>query len=582
MFVGTAWAVALSAAPLDAQTVTASVDVTSTIAVMPAYGMGIHTSVYDNSLRASGTPVYELLDVLLEDAGVDVLRYPGGGYADVFHFSVSRSGGGLTGFGLSPWWGEPDNYGYMGPQTDFGNFVRLLDQTNSKTVITVNTGSAIQYSGPSRLGVPSHNGQPQEAAAWVAYANAQAGIYGTVDDVALGVDAEGNDWKTAGYWARLRASTPAEFQAWAQADGVYDPRNQFLAIDRDEPVGIEYWEIGNETFGTGYYGGGTGYALNYAVPYDGTNRDGHPDLSPAAYGRQVNEFQAAMKAVDPDIKVGAVLNTPPNDYNWGPDWNDQVLAQAADNVDFVIVHWYPGGGSTTILNAPRTTIPQMIHGTTAGVDVGTAAGVRDSIATWRTDGNPNALEIFVTETDGGGFNQRVDGLFTADMYITFFENGVSNVDYLELHNGQFLEEASNAPNFAYYGMKSVSLLADAGDKLLATTTSESDVRIHAALEDDGTVAVLVLNMNNSSRTVDVTINGGQLSEFGLVFESDGDSPLPRSAREDLGNWFSTNIAGRTLQVFLIPALPVQVPEPASGWLIFTAAVGLLCQRRKHQ
>jgi hypothetical protein len=131
-------------------------------------------------------------------------------------------------------------------------------------------------------------------------------------------------------------------------------------------------------------------------------------------------------------------------------------------------------------------------------------------------------------------------------------------------------------------MKSVSLLADAGDKLLATTTSESDVRIHAALEDDGTVAVLVLNMNNSSRTVDVTINGGQLSEFGLVFESDGDSPLPRSAREDLGNWFSTNIAGRTLQVFLIPALPVQVPEPASGWLIFTAAVGLLCQRRKHQ
>ena len=36
-------------------------------------------------------------------------------------------------------------------------------------------------------------GQPKEAAAWVAYANANAGIYGTANDVALGLDAEGNN-----------------------------------------------------------------------------------------------------------------------------------------------------------------------------------------------------------------------------------------------------------------------------------------------------------------------------------------------------------------------------------------------------
>lgn len=572
----------LSRAVALAQTVTASVDVNNVLATLPEYGMGIHTSVYDNSLRTTGSP-YSLLDGRLDDAGINVLRYPGGGYADVFHFSHSRPAlGSGNGFGLSPWWAPAaTNYGYMGPSTDFGNFVKLLDATNSKTVITLNTGSAMKYDSATKLGIPTHNGQPQEAAAWVAYANADAAIYGTPNDIDLGVDAEGNDWRTAGYWARLRASTAAEFQTWATADGIYNSQNAFLAINRDAPVGIEYWEIGNETFGTGYYGGTpnqTGYALNYAVPYDGSARDDNPLLSPAAYGQQSLQFIAAMKAVDPTIKAGIVLATPPGDYSWSyadlndngvkganePYWNDEVLAQTdatgklANNADFVIVHWYPWfpqGDDAGILNAPRTTIPQMIHGTTAGIDSGSNAGLRDSIATWRTDGNANALEIFVTETDGAGYVESVDGLFAADEYITFFENGISNVDWLELHGGSFLTDA-NAPNFAYWGVQSVHLLADVGDELVTTTTTESDVRIHASQRADGSVAVMVLNMNSSgTRTVDVSINGSTLSEGGLLYQTNGDTALSMTSVNNLGNSFSTSIAARTLQLFIIPTIP---------------------------
>lgn len=569
-------------APLAAQTVNADVDLGSTITTMPDYGMGIHTSVYDNSLQYTGSPVYNLLDSRLDDAGINVLRYPGGGYADVVHFSVSRSyysDGGLIGHGLTPWWGTEGNYGYMGAKTDFGNFVKLLDATNSKTVITLNTGGALKYdnpASPTKLVVPSHGGQPQEAAAWVAYANADASIYGTAGDISLGVDAEGNDWKTAGYWAKLRASTPSEYGNWAGTDGVYDTNNAFLAIDRDAPVGIEYWELGNECFGTGYYGGGTGYALNYAVAYDGTDRDDNPELSPAAYGAQVNEFTAAMKAVDPTIKTGAVLATPPGDYSWSyadldddgvkdanePYWNDEVLShtdalgKVVDNIDFAIVHWYPSGSNSTIVNAPRTTIPVMIDGTTTGVDTGSDAGLRDSIATWRTDGDADALELFVTETDGGGHSETVDGLFAADEYITFFENGVSNVDYLELHNGQFLQESSNDPNFAYFGIQSVHLLAEAGDELVSTTTSESDVRIHAAVQADGSVAVMVLNTNTSSRTVNVSITGDTLAEDGVMYQTDGDTPLSMTSVSGLGNSFSTTIGARNLQLFVIPLMQV--------------------------
>lgn len=581
-----------SASPANA--VTATVDVAVSLATMPEYGIGLHASVYDNSLRYTGSP-YNQLDGLLDAAGVNVLRYPGGGYADVFHFSVSRPGLGFAnGFGLSPWWGG-NNYGYMGPDTDFGNFVELLDATNSKTIITVNTASAIKYDTPNRLGVPSHNGQPHEAAAWVAYANADASIYGTPADIDLGVDAEGNNWKTAGYWARLRASTPTEFQSWASADGVYDSRNAFLAIDRDEPVGIEYWEIGNENFGTGYYGGGpgdTGYALNYVAPYDGSARDDNPALSPAAYGQEVNDFVAAMKAVDPTIKAGAVLATPPGDYSWSyadlndngqkdasePYWNDEVLSQTdaslgkvADNIDFVVVHWYPWfpqGDNAGILNAPRLTIPRMIHGTTPGIDIGANAGLRDSIAAWRTDQDGHALEILVTETDGAGYEPAIDGLFAADEYVTFFENGVTNVDWLELHNS-FLNE-NNSPQFAYFGIQAVHLLAKVGDEFVATTTSENDVRIHAAQRPDGSVAVMVLNMNTGARSVDITINGGPLADTATRYDTDGDSPLWPTELTGVGNAFSTSIDGRSLQVFVIPALQVLAGDYNSDGLVDTA------------
>jgi alpha-L-arabinofuranosidase len=554
--------------------------------VMPEYFMGAHASVYDNSLQYTGSAAFNQLDGLLDAAGVNVLRYPGGGYADVFHFSVSRSNGGITGYGLSPWWGQPTNYGYMGPKTDFGNFVKLLDATNSETVITVNTGSAIKYTAPgsSQMAVPTHNGQPQEAAAWVAYANADASLYGTPNDIVLGVDAEGNNWRTAGYWAKLRASTPAEYSTWANSAGIYDSRNAFLAIDRDAPVGIKYWEIGNENFGTSYYGGAPGdhgYALNYAAPYDGSARDDNPALSPAAYGAQFNSFNAAMKAVDPTIKTGAVLttprtdaNTPIGDYTWSyadlnnngikeanePYWNDEVLShtdahgKVADNANFVIAHWYPNGTSNTIVNEPRITIPVMINGTTAGLDSGSNAGLRDSIARWRSDGNGNAAEIYITETDGyGGSVEASDGLFAADAYATFLDNGVSNVDWLELHGGSFLND-SNAPNFAYWGIQSVHKLAEAGDELVATSSTDSNVRIHASVQDDGSVAVMILNMNTTNRTVNVSINGNTLSVDGVMYQTNGDTALSLTSLSNLGNSFSTSIAGHTLQVFVISAL----------------------------
>ena len=56
-----------------------------------------------------------------------------------------------------------------------------------------------------------------------------------------------------------------------------------------------------------------------------------------------------MKAVDPTIKIGAVLTMPgnwPDGITAGCDpapWNQTVLSIAGPKIDFVDLHWYPGG-----------------------------------------------------------------------------------------------------------------------------------------------------------------------------------------------------------------------------------------------
>ena len=239
-----------------------------------------HTSPYYNQMGNTSLPEPA------GEAGVTTLRFGGGGYADVHHWSVIGAlpgGSGITGGGLSPWWGEAGNFGYVGPAPTSAVSSTRLDQFDGwrpgrgdgQLRLGAEDGRRDNQcrcptSAASRRKPPRGSPTPMPTPS----------IYGTANDIVLGVDQQGNDWKTAGYWAKLRASTPAEYQTWATADGVYNPRNAFLAIDRDTPVGIKYWEIGNETFGTGYYGGGNGYSVDYDVPYDGTNGTTTPIFLP--------------------------------------------------------------------------------------------------------------------------------------------------------------------------------------------------------------------------------------------------------------------------------------------------------------
>ena len=541
---------------------------------------GIHTSVYDNQNGNAS------LSSRLLQSGVNALRYPGGGYADVFHWSVSNPARGSgNGYGLTPWWGTTNNYGYMGSQTDFGNFIKLLSNAQCQAVITVDFGSGMQWDYThSKLIVPATNASPQEAAAWVAYANANTNIYGTVNDVTIGLDALGNNWQTAGYWAMMRAASPL---------GTDDGYN-FLRINHPAPVGIKYWEIGNETFGTGYYdsGGDNGYSVDYAVPYPYStySRYGNSLLSPTAYGQTVKLFSQAMKAVDPTLRIGAVVSTPPGDYSWdsyrNQRWTPTVLAQCATNIDFVIAHWYsPIGGSndgTTLLQQVGGTIPFMINGATPGQDSGTNSGLRDWINAYRTDGTN--VQIFITEFGynvyTGSITNAIGGtpvlgpvnaLFAADCYSTWWSYGVENVDYLEMNSTAFLGDSSSlSRGEVYYAVQMLSHLCRPGDNFLSASSDTSNLRAQAVLQQGGNLGILLINENRtSSQTVNVTVNNASLSSSGTAYQFgvgnfSGASETPVSgpstnSASGFGSSFSVTVPAYTMIVMVVPTVAPNTP-----------------------
>jgi len=77
---------------------------------------------------------------------------------------------------------------------------------------------------------------------------------------------------------------------------------------------VKYWELGNEAYG------------NWDKAY----------RSAEVYSADLREYSQAMKAVDPSIKIGA---------NWGGeyfgDWDEIIVRNAGEYIDFFSHHWYP-------------------------------------------------------------------------------------------------------------------------------------------------------------------------------------------------------------------------------------------------
>src|SRR5579863_1383612 len=102
--------------------------------------------------------------------------------------------------------------------------------------------------------------------------------------------------------------------------------------------GIKNWTIGNEM----YYGSRTVGKTCCTTPDFYVPLDAPPAKYSATYARLVAaKFYPLMKAKDPTIKIGVDLVAPENNVDQITQvWDQTVLSKA--KFDFVEVHWYPG------------------------------------------------------------------------------------------------------------------------------------------------------------------------------------------------------------------------------------------------
>ncbi|MEV7969535.1 cellulose binding domain-containing protein [Sphaerisporangium sp. NPDC088356] len=274
--------------------------------------------------------------------------------------------------------------------------------------------------------------------------------------------------------------------------------------------GVKYWEIGNELYGNGHYGASW-------------EADDHADKSPAEYARNVVAYADAMKAVDPSIKIGAVLTTaanwPDGSVAAGDDgtWNKVVLSIAGPKIDFVILHWYPGAFDKA------GQVPDTIYLT------------RRQIAQYAGP-EPERIGIAVTEfntgTSGAGENTQPGALAAADAYAALMANGVFTVDWWNVHNGigsvrqvegqtdygdfgllssatctsdgSVCEPPLNTPFAPYYALQMMGRFARPGDQFVRSATDQPKVTAHTVRRPNGDLAVLLIN-TSSDTSYPVTI-----------------------------------------------------------------------------
>jgi Cellulose binding domain/Fibronectin type III domain len=410
---------------------------------------------------------------------VRAMRYPGGSYSDIYHWETHTAPG-----------------GYVAPNTDFDHFMAGVRRAGAQPIVAANYGT----------------GTPEEAAAWVRYANVEKGY------------------------------------------------------------GVKYWEIGNENYGNGHYGAQW-------------EADDHPDKSPAQYATLVREHALAMKAVDPSIKIGAVLTTPgewPDGITAAGDagsWNQVVLSIAGPVVDFGIVHWYPTGDTAADV-LPKT--DRLGHALRM---------VREQARRYAGKDLGIAMTEFNTSY---GRNTQPGALFAADAYATMIANGVFTVDWWNVHNGiervstiagqpdfhdfgllssgtcaedGTCQPALNTPFAPYHALAMLSRFARPGDQLLAASTSDPLVKAHAARRTDGGLAVMLINQDpDTARTAAVDYAG---------YTPAADARVLRFGNGDTGITTTTGTAGTvTLPPFSLTTLllrpstqttpPAAPGRPAAG------------------
>lgn len=294
--------------------------------------------------------------------------------------------------------------------------------------------------------------------------------------------------------------------------------------NRTRQYGFQYWEIGNENYGS--------WELdNNTRPHD-----------PVTYATRFKDYVRQMKAVDRSIKIGAVVVADEDSFaNYADEaavnartgathhgWTAVMLATLAQlgvTPDFVIYHRYeqaPGGESDAfLLGAARTWASD-------------AAAIRRMVNDYLGDAG-RRVEIICTENNsvfsnpGKQTTSLVNGLFLADSLANIMKTEFDGFFWWNLRNGQIATNNNDPSLYGWrpygdYGIVTSAVPAGPADRyptfyvykllqhfargharVVAATSDYPGLGIHAARDRCAHTLNLLLINKHPTATLDVTL-----------------------------------------------------------------------------
>jgi hypothetical protein len=150
-----------------------------------------------------------------------------------------------------------------------------------------------------------------------------------------------------------------------------------------------------------------------------------------------------------------------------------------------------------------------------------------------------------------------------DNYTTWLENGVTNVDWWDIHNGamggqnnsgslygdkqygdygllsngscasaSICEPAAETPFPAYYGLQMLSYLGKAGDTFASASSNNSLISVHVVKQANGHLAILLINKDpNVTFDVTLALTGFNTSGTATVYRYGKNSPAITSSQQ---------------------------------------------------
>ncbi|HTI23019.1 MAG TPA: RICIN domain-containing protein [Kutzneria sp.] len=411
--VGAVTAAAPAATAATAATV--SVDTAHWLANYSSTTPGLNTQVYDGNMNGSAIPG------LLSNAGVGMFRYPGGSYADIYHWQTNTADGGV-----------------VAPNTDFDTFMGTVRAAHTQPIITADYGS----------------GTPDEAAAWVRYANVTKG-YG-VKYWEIGNEIPGN----GEYGAQWETDKHASHSATTYATNLLQFISAMKAVDSSIKIGAVLTTPGG--WPDGIVGPGDTQDWNHTVlSIAGSKID---FVIVHDYPSSTSEADLLAK---PQSKVPGMAGTVRSLIN-------QYAGGNASNVGIAITE--------TNVDKYKDTAPNGLF-------------APDQMLTWAENG---AFTVDYWAMHNGVDCTKVT---TVDGATDYDDGGV-------VSSGSSCEPALNTPFAPYYGISMVSKLAQSGDSLVQATSSNSLISAHAVHRGNGDVNVMLINKDpHNATTVSLSYSG---------------------------------------------------------------------------